>query len=119
MSARRQPPPEDHAGATWTFGGGTPTSQTTCPVSATTPADFNPNRFAHLYWGSNGSAGKRPQVAMDGDVSAASETLSFLAGESGLPQGKVVWGGTTTMCWCDPTVSCASFTTARSKRASS
>jgi hypothetical protein len=93
-------------GVTWTFGGGTPTNKTDCPASTTAPKDFDTNRFKRLYWGSNSSAGKRPQVSMDGTA----ETLSFLPGESKLDQGKVVWGGATNMTWCDPP-NCDTFAT--------
>ncbi len=98
------------AGVTWTFGGGTPTAAgEVCPASTALPPAFNTNRFAKLYWGSNGSVGKRPQVTMDGAIDSPTETLTFLAGESNLAQGKVVWGGATTMNWCSA-ASCSTFT---------
>ena len=93
-------------GITWTFGGGTPTAPSTCPVSATTPQPFDTNRFAALYWGSR--SGARPKVAMDGAADSVVETLSFSSVLSNLPQGEVVWTGSTTLNGCKP--DCGDFT---------
>jgi hypothetical protein len=96
------------AGVTWTFGGGLPATNNSglCPTNGPDPAvPFNTDRFQNLYWGANGNA--LPRVSMDGPFDAT-ETLSFRAGESSLPDGKVTWGGTTHMDVCISP--CTSFT---------
>jgi hypothetical protein len=98
------------SGVTWTFGGGNPTSATLGPTTATVPAAFDTTRFARLYWGLSNAAGKRPGVAMDGAVNQQDETLSFRADLSNLPQGLLVWTGTTGMpAACQPSPGCGVF----------
>lgn len=111
-------------GMTWSFGGGTAADPSPgCTFSATPPAlpDFDTTRWERLYWGADASNSttKMPQLALDGTIDAAGETLSLVPDDgtpggtdSDLAAGKVVWAGSTTMTWCDP-ASCGapSFTT--------
>ena len=91
-------------GAVWTLGGGLPgVTPAECPTSGSEPPDFDTSRFAALYWGADNRTAKRPQLAMDGDLSGGNETLSFRAGDSNLADGVLVWQGSTSMAWCvDP-----------------
>jgi hypothetical protein len=89
-------------GVTWTFGGGTPTNNMTCPPGPAPSTPFDTNLFQNLYWGSHGGAGKRPFVSMDQGPDIPSETLTLRAGETNLAQGLVIWGGVTHMPACNP-----------------
>jgi hypothetical protein len=106
------------AGQTLFYGGGSTPAQTGpgCPFDATPGASVTPfdtTRFARLFWGMSTA----PELALDGTVDNAGGTIETLVlnttpgpNTSDLPNGKLVWTGTTSMQWCVP-VSCASFTT--------
>ena len=100
--------PGSLAGVTWSFGGGTPANTTTCPNSTTVPAPFDTTKFQNLYWGSDGSAGKRPLVSMDPGADVPAETMTLNVATN-LAQGLVVWTGTTHMLACTPSA-CSTFT---------
>ena len=105
-------------GMTWSFGGGTATDPSPgCTFANPQPAlpDFDTTRWERLYWGADASNAttKMPQLALDGTIDAAGETLSLVPDDgtpggtdSELAVGKVVWAGSTSMSWCNPTPSC-------------
>ncbi len=101
--------PGSAAGTTMSFGAGTAAvTPFECPISGTAPAPFDTTKFQNLYWGSNGSAGKRPLVSMDPGPDVAAETMTLNVATD-LAQGLVVWTGTTHMQGCTAS-NCSTFT---------